>query len=246
MVEARKLDVPLDVSDRYDKIAKDFDDSVGPGETAMGLTLLRWWMGRKARGDVLEVSVGTGRNLKYYPIEKCKSITLVDTSREMVEEAMKKFKELHPKYANVKFVTQDAALPMVSPSNAGFNTIIQTMGLCSTPRPVDLLKNLGTLCNKEDSQILLVEHGRSHYQWLNKILDNLAPIHADKYGCWWNRDIGRIVEESGLEIVKINRYHLGTTWWVELKPSQEDNKNGKVATSHRMRANIGHDDVEDI
>jgi methyltransferase OMS1, mitochondrial len=41
---------------------------------------------------VLEVSVGTGRNLKYYPVEKCKSITLVDTSKEMVEEAKKKFK----------------------------------------------------------------------------------------------------------------------------------------------------------
>jgi hypothetical protein len=48
-VEAQKLDVPLDVSDRYDKIAKDFDNSVGLGETAMGLTLLRWWMGRMAR-----------------------------------------------------------------------------------------------------------------------------------------------------------------------------------------------------
>ena len=41
---------------------------------------------------MLEVSVGTGRNLKYYPIEKCKSITLVDTSKEMIEETKKKFK----------------------------------------------------------------------------------------------------------------------------------------------------------
>ncbi|KAH0548295.1 hypothetical protein GP486_008005 [Trichoglossum hirsutum] len=154
-------------------------------------------------------------------MNKCKSITLIDTSKEMIEETRKKFRELHPEYTNVKFVTQNAALPIASPSNAGFNTIIQTMGLCSTPRPVDLLKNLGTLGSKEDCQILLLEHGRSHYQWLNKILDNLAPAHADKYGCWWNRDIGKIVEESGLKVVKLKRYHLGTTWWVELRPCEE-------------------------
>ncbi|KAH0541423.1 hypothetical protein FGG08_004113 [Glutinoglossum americanum] len=221
-IEGQKLDVPLDVSDRYDKIAKDFDSSVGLGEKVMGLTILRRWIGKMARGEVLEVSVGTGRNLMYYPMEKCKSITLVDTSREMIEETRRKFKELHPKYTNVRFVTQDAALPMAPPSNAGFNTIVQTMGLCSTPRPVELLKNLGTLCNKEDCQILLLEHGQSHYQWLNTILDNLAPVHANRYGCWWNRDIGKIVKESGLEVVKIKRYHLGTTWWVELRPSKEN------------------------
>jgi methyltransferase OMS1, mitochondrial len=152
--------------------------------------------------------------------------------------------ELHPKYANVKFVTQDAALPMTSPSSAGFNTIIQTMGLCSTPRPVDLLRNLGTLCNKEDCRILLLEHGRSHYRWLNRILDNLAPVHADKYGCWWNRDIGGIVEESGLEVVKISRYHLGTTWWIELKPSQDEGKSAKkVTTGRRLWTNTGHGSV---
>jgi len=49
-------------------------------------------------------------------------------------------------------------------------------------------------------------------------LDNNAPAHADKHGCWWNKDIQKIVEESELEVIEIKRYHLGTTWWVELRP----------------------------
>lgn len=103
----------------------------------------------------------------------------------------------------------------------GFDSIVQTMGLCSTPEPAQTLRNFGHLLNQEGGQILLLEHGRSHYQWLNRILDDLAPAHADKHGCWWNRDIAAIVEESGLEVVRIKRYHLGTTWWIELRARRE-------------------------
>ena len=94
------------------------------------------------------------------------------------------------------------------------------MGLCSTPHPVRLLQTLGRQANQDHGRILLLEHGRSHYQIVNRILDSLAPAHADQHGCWWNKDIGKIVEESGLEVVESRRYHLGTTWWFELRPKQ--------------------------
>ena len=97
------------------------------------------------------------------------------------------------------------------------DTVIQTMGLCSTPEPVKLLQNIEA-CANEDGQILLLEHGKSHYEWLNSMLDKTAPAHADEHGCWWNKDIGKIVEDSGLDIVNIKRYNFGTTWWLELKP----------------------------
>jgi methyltransferase OMS1 len=95
--------------------------------------------------------------------------------------------------------------------------VIQTMGLCSTPEPVKLLQNIEA-CTSENGKILLLEHGKSHYNWLNDLLDKTAPAHADEHGCWWNKDIGQIVDESGLEVVDIKRYNFGTTWWLELKP----------------------------
>src|SRR5437763_16169516 len=73
----------------------------------------------------------------------------------------------------------------------------------------------------DGGRILLLEHGRGHYDWLNHVLDGLAPSHADHYGCWWNRDIGAMVEQSGLEIEYVKRYHLGTTWEVVLRPKVE-------------------------
>jgi methyltransferase OMS1, mitochondrial len=107
---------------------------------------------------------------------------------------------------------------MMTPPNGSYDTIIQTMGICSTPNPVRLLNNIGTHCKKDNGRILLLEHGRSHYEFINKILDSLAPTHADKFGCWFNRDIGEIVNDSDLEVVEIKRYNFGTTWWVELRP----------------------------
>ena len=115
-----------------------------------------------------------------------------------------------------KFITQSALDPITAPPG-GFDTIVQTMGLCSTPDPVGLLKRMESVLKPITGRILLLEHGRGNYAWINEQLDYHAPRHADKFGCWWNKDIAKIVEESGLEVVKMKRYHFGTTWWVELK-----------------------------
>ncbi|KAI9832898.1 MAG: hypothetical protein M1819_003928 [Sarea resinae] len=243
--ESQNLDVPVDVLDRYDETAEGYDSEVSTAEWITGLLRLRKKLAREAQGDVLEVAVGTGRNMEYYPLDKCRSLTMVDQSKQMIEVARRKFQdtremnerlmktrlpELHPEYANLTFRTTSAESPIPSPPAQGFDTVIQTMGLCSTPRPALLLQNIGAVTNPEHGRILLLEHGRSHYRWLNNILDNLAPVHAHRYGCWWNRDIGRIVEESGLEVVRVKRYHMGTTWWVELRPKSrtlESSSEGK-------------------
>lgn len=220
-------------------------------------------MAKQCRGDVLEVSAGTGRNLGYYKFTQdgVRSLTLVDLSKQMVDQAKQKWEILGggKKIAlgvPVRFMQGDAASRMPDPpvlekaapgekhvkivengaregGKKGYDTIVQTMGLCSTPAPVDLLKNLIRHLNTEnkDARILLLEHGRSYYQWLNRILDSQAPQHADQHGCWWNRDIGNIIEESGLAIVREVRKDLGTTWIFELKPKKQDMK-------HKVEAKV--------
>lgn len=211
--------VPADVSGRYDENAASFDSDVNTIEKLAGINKRRKELTKLAKGDILEASVGTGRNIPYYPLKECESITMVDQSSPMLAIAKKKWKDEHPEYSRrISFRNQSALDPIPSPSPEGFDTVIQTMGLCSTPEPEALLRNLGAVTKKDGGQILLLEHGKSHYKWLNDYLDKTAPMHADKHGCWWNKDIGKIVEDSGLEVVKIKRHNFGTTWWVELKP----------------------------
>jgi methyltransferase OMS1 len=230
--------VPRDVSDRYNKTAATFDADVELSEKAMGLGKKRRDLVHQARGHVLEVSCGTGRNLPFYELGErrgtdvdgraavlgCRSVTFVDLSPQMVAIAKEKFEKLYPAFKAVLFQACDAgevAPPSaVKGEPAYFDTVVQTMGLCSMPDPVATLRHLGSVTEPESGRILLLEHGRSYYDWVNRILDNLAPAHADRHGCWWNRDIGEIVRESGLEVVEEKRWHLGTTWRYVLRPKQ--------------------------
>ncbi|KAF3007376.1 hypothetical protein E8E13_000701 [Curvularia kusanoi] len=213
-------DLPADLTDRFDKEAEGYDEKVDTSETLLLLTSKRKKLTKLARGHVLEVAVGTGRNIPYYNTKQCATVTLLDASAPMLEVARRKWNDTHKEYfSRVFFKRQSALEPITPPFDAqdGYDTVIETMGLCSTPEPVKLLQNIEA-CTNEDGQILLLEHGKSHYDWLNSLLDKTAPAHADEHGCWWNKDIGKIVEDSGLEVVNIKRYNFGTTWWLELKP----------------------------
>jgi methyltransferase OMS1 len=250
-----------DVSSRYDKIASTFDNTVDWTEYIMGITSLRKKLASLAHGDVLEVSIGTGRNLSYYDWNckghggvgkvdnsgdikkgKVKSFTAVDKSPEMLEIAHEKFAKMFPGILGVRWIIADAAeegkIPG-PPKNANersgnlkqkYDTVVQTMGLCSVGDPVALLRNLGQCVKEEEGRILLLEHGRGRWEWLNGVLDKFAEGHARGFGCWWNRDMRSIVEESGLEVVKVEQpkwWHGGTTWWIELKNPKAAGKEEK-------------------
>jgi methyltransferase OMS1 len=214
-------DLPADLSDRFDKEADGYDEKVNTAEFLLMLNSRRKAIMQRAHGHVLEVAVGTGRNISYYPTKQCSTVTLLDSSGPMLAVAKRKWKDTHPEYFSRVFFKQQSALDPITPpfdAQDGYDTVVQTMGLCSTPEPVKLLHSLEAATNPDGGQILLLEHGKSHYQWLNSLLDKTAPAHANEHGCWWNKDIGQIVEESGLEVIDLKRYNFGTTWWVELRP----------------------------
>jgi methyltransferase OMS1 len=250
--DIQNLSKQKDVAARYDETADAFDSEVGSSEALMGINGIRKRLSKQCKGHVLEVSCGTGRNLGYYPLHpgsEIDSITFLDLSPQMIAVCKRKWLALYPststqtfkKNLAIRFSTSSALEPMPpapitngteetkgsEASRGKYTTILQTMGLCSVPDPTALLSNLASHLDTSnpDARILLLEHGRSNYQWLNNILDNAAQKHAEIHGCWFNRDIGTVVEtackESGLEIVSEKRRHLGTTWVFELKPSQE-------------------------
>ncbi|KAF2226273.1 S-adenosyl-L-methionine-dependent methyltransferase, partial [Elsinoe ampelina] len=226
-----------ELTEVYDRTAKSFDADVNLSERLMGITRVRKGLASQCRGHVLEVSCGTARNLGYYRFgseDGVKSLTLADLSLQMVEQGRLKWFALRDQgrlvgeigKVQVRFWKGDVKGEMPPPPlqegdkrPQGYDTIIQSMGLCSTDEPVELLRNLSGYLNPSnpDARILLLEHGRSYFNWWNGVLDSQAAMHASKHGCWWNRDIGEIVKESGLEVVRERRNNFGTTWIFELK-----------------------------
>ncbi|CAK4030545.1 Hypothetical predicted protein [Lecanosticta acicola] len=240
----RDISNQKDVAARYDDTADTFDSDVGLSEWVMGTNRLRKELAKQCKGHVLEVSCGTGRNLGYYDVGKVgkiESLTFVDLSAQMIDVCKKKWEALRSTYGKgmfsakqnmkeglvTRFLPASALGQMpLAPNGKKYDTIIQTMGLCSTPLPVELLTNMVKYLDTSnpDARILLLEHGRSYQQWLNDILDDSAQKHADIHGCWYNRDIGELVQDAanrtGLEVIWERRKHLGTTWVFVLKPKE--------------------------
>ena len=202
----------------FDDGASSYDDEIGTDEFVMGLLLMRRFLLRNAKGQVLETAAGGARNLGSYP-SKC-AVTLIDSSPKMLEAAKEKINKLKDK-SKKRFATyttsNDSSLAF---DTGSFDTVVDTFGLCSFEDPVEGLKEMSRVL-KPGGTMLLLEHGRAHYDFLNNVLDNSAYKHAKRWGCWYNRDMNEIFQEAGMNITTQYRFHFGTTWYVIAKKDHD-------------------------
>ncbi len=209
-------------TETFQRIAHAYDDEIAKDEFVMGINLLRRaLLYFHAKGDVLEVGAGTGRNLGYYPGKSIvRKIVLTDSSDKMLLKAKAKLKGMSTsERERYEIVEADAENLHLFGDNS-FDTIVDTFGLCSFDDPVKVLKELQRVC-RPNGKILLLEHGRSKsYEGLSGYLDKHAERHAKNWGCVWNRDIDKIVQEAGLIREKLDTWHFGTTYYIVCKPSK--------------------------
>jgi len=207
----------------WEGLADRYDGLVGRDERVTGVLKQREaLLAAHARGSVLEVACGTGRNLLLYPIpSRVWHVTATDSSPAMLAVARNKLIEhgINEQKQRISFQQADAHDLSVFP-NSHFDTVVDTFGLCSFSDPVKVLKEMQRVCKKDgNARILLLEHGRpQRYKWLANYIDRRAPRHAEKWGCWWNRDINQIVEEAGLVVHEKANYHLGTGYVIVASP----------------------------
>lgn len=157
----------------------------------------------------ISVGCGTGRNFDYYA--NSSKVIAVDAAASMVQEASKKVQP------STSIMVQQMDAHQLSFPDKSFDTVVDTFGLCSYQDPVHVLRELQRVC-KDNGQVLLIEHGRGSYDWINRVLDNGAHHHAHNWGCIWNRDISELLQKAGLEVVSMQRFHFGTTYLIEAKP----------------------------
>ena len=207
-------------TDTFQKIAWSYDDEIQKDEFVMGINLLRRvLLYFHAKGDVLEVGAGTGRNIGYYPSVASK-IVLTDSSDKMLLRAKEKLRRMSTAERSRYDVLKADAGNLHSFPNDSFDTVVDTFGLCSFDDPVAVLRELQRVC-RPNGKILLLEHGRSKsYSGLSSYLDKHAERHAKNWGCVWNRDIDEILQSSGLKLEKLDTWHFGTTYYIVCRPSK--------------------------
>ncbi|KAI0548021.1 hypothetical protein F4679DRAFT_585952 [Xylaria curta] len=310
----------------------EFDLHLDKSEWRYGITRLRREIAAEARGHVLEVAIGTGRNLEFYgwdrviqslipPEEKAKakakasswipgrgsgkeekvsasndggilSFTGVDISPGMLDIALQRMRSVVPHMTGeipkkpsfailaakngdsgnlpkghvVSFLSDQIRLlqsdvqsalpapPVLSSLSSNtpltpqkYDTILQTFGLCSVQDPVSLLTLMASSVQPNTGRIILLEHGRSIWDFVNGLLDRGARAHHERFGCWWNRDIEVIVNAAsrripGLEIVRLERpgwATAGTHVVVELRVRDVDDAKTEEKTTEGQKKATG-------
>ena len=113
------------VREIFDASATQYDKAMAFNEKLL-FSDGRAWACSQARGKVLEIAIGTGLNLPFYPADV--EITGIEISPAMLEVARHRAQSLGRR---VELVIGDAqALPFADQS---FDTVIYTIALCSIP-----------------------------------------------------------------------------------------------------------------
>lgn len=210
-----------DTTEFFDGMAAAYDDQVKWEERGIMMGSRRKWLMRQAQGDVLEVACGTGRNIPYLNTEQVDSVTFMDSSAKMVEETQKKFRSKFPKYKNAAFAVGKAEdLVDLASDSFRYDTVVEAFGLCAHEDPVKALKNMAMLL-KPGGRIVLLEHGRSTWDFVNNHLDFRAEKRMHTWACRWNLDIGEMIDDAGLDITYEKRVHLGSTWLLVCKRPED-------------------------
>lgn len=155
----------------------------------------REWIGARAHGRVLEVAIGTGRNLAYY--DDGARVAGIDLSPEVLALAREHAAELG---SDVDLREGDAAdVPF---RDASFDTVVCALSLCSIPDPGKAIAEMYRVL-VPGGQLLLLDHVGSSWpplyaaQWLvERLTRRLAGEYQTRRQLPLVEAVGFVVEES--------------------------------------------------
>jgi ubiquinone/menaquinone biosynthesis C-methylase UbiE len=184
----------------YDRSAESYDRLITWAEKVL-FGGGREWVCSHARGEVLEIAVGTGRNLPFYPEDV--RLTGIELSPRMLAIARGRARELD---VEADLRAGDAQnLPFQS---ASFDTVVATLALCTIPDDRRVVAEAARVL-RPGGRLLLLEHVRSPLlpvQLLQSILNPLSVLLQHDHLL---REPLRHVGDAGLVVEHLERSKWG-------------------------------------
>ena len=161
-------------------------------------------LGNPSRGRVLEVGIGTGLNLPFYP----RDIDLVgiDLSEGMLKKAQEKLDGLRMGRVTLK-VMDASALDF---GDGEFDATLATYVISAVPDPVAVLREMRRV-TKSGGTMVILNHFRSKNPVMRRIEDALAPVCAH-LGWKTNLALTPLLETVGLTPEVTRRVNLLRGW----------------------------------
>lgn len=187
------------IRSRYDRFARIYDLMEKPME-ASKFSVWRREAIKELNGRILEVGIGTGKNIEYYP--KGLDVTGIDFSSKMLEKARYKAKKLNREIS----LRQMDAQNMEFEDNI-FDSVYTSCVFCSVPDPIKGLKEIRRVC-KKNGKIVMLEHVRSEKKLIGALMDIFNPIVVGTYGANVNRRTVSNIEAAGFKNIKVTNLWL--------------------------------------
>ncbi len=188
-----------------------YDLALAPLEY-LRLRALRAKLLAHAWGKTLEVGVGTGLNLPHYSSQAL--VTGIEPDAGMRARAHRR---LAPNTRIEEGDAENLAFP-----DAGFDTVVATLVLCSVPSPETALREIHRVL-KPGGRLLLMEHVRPGHAFWGRLFDAVTPAwKLLSQGCRLNRDPAPSIKTLGFSIIESEIFWLGIgRLWVLRKSNPE-------------------------
>jgi ubiquinone/menaquinone biosynthesis C-methylase UbiE len=152
---------------------------------------------RDVRGEVLEVGIGTGANLPYYP-ENIKALTAVEPSDAMRPRAKQRAD------ASGRIIEWHRGWGEQLPFEEGrFDTVVIVDVLCTVDNVDAVLRNAYRVL-KPGGRLHFLEHGLAHEDIIRKWQIRLNGLHkAVSCGCELTRNIEKHIHDSSFFVEEL-------------------------------------------
>ena len=173
------------------------------------------WLGAQASGDTLEIGIGLGRTLPFYPATI--RLTGIELSPVAVGSAIRRARDLGIK-ADLR-VGDATSLPF---PDEHFDTVIFSYSLCTIPDDRAAIAEAVRVL-RTGGRLALVEHVRSHRRVVRGIERLAEPLTMRWMADHLLRDPLNHVLAEGLEVTYLERRMLGLVErLVAAKPESND------------------------
>lgn len=164
----------------------------------------------QASGRVLEIGVGTGKNLPLYDPAVTQELTGIDLSPAMLARARQK--RCAVPLTLLEMDAQHLAFP-----DASFDTVLTTCVFCTVPDPVLGLQEARRVC-KPGGRILLLEHVRLEHPVAGPLMDLLDPLVVAMIGTHINRRTVENARLAGLTVERVHNLHGNLIKLIHARP----------------------------
>jgi ubiquinone/menaquinone biosynthesis C-methylase UbiE len=156
-----------------------------------------------ARGRVLEIIIGSGLNLSFYP-GQVQEIVGLEPAPGLI--AMARRAAVERARIPVAFIEGSAeAIPLDARS---FDTVVTAWTLCSIPEAIVALREMRRVL-KPDGQLLFVEHGQAPEESVRKWQDRLTPAWKRiGGGCHLNRPVQLLIDSAGFNMTRLQTGYM--------------------------------------